>query len=79
MLIEVLIVQFKVLLKGIEKLNKAIKSSYKEQRDKAIFDSLPGAGPKFAPRLLVAFGSDRSRYSDATEIQQYAGIAPVFA
>jgi transposase len=77
MLIEVLIIQFKVLLQGIEKLNSAIKTSYKSQRDKPIFDSLPGSGAKFAPRLLVAFGSDRSRYNDASDIQKYAGIAPV--
>ena len=77
MLVEVLIVQFKVLLQGIDKLNKAIKSYYKEQKDKFIFDSLPGAGPQFAPRLLVAFGSDRTRYNEATELQKYAGIAPV--
>ena len=77
LLIEVLITQFKVLLKGIEKLNKTIKQTYNKQDDKFIFDSLPGAGPQFSPRLLVAFGSDRKRYKDASELQKYAGIAPV--
>nr|WP_024598004.1 transposase [Pseudoalteromonas sp. TAE56] len=77
MLVEVLITQFKVLLKGIEKLDKAIKSAYKAQQDKKIFDSLPGAGPQLAPRLLVPFGSNRARYNDAAELQKYAGIAPV--
>ena len=77
MLVEVLITQFKVLLKGIEKLDKAIKSAYKAQQDKKIFDSLPGAGPQLGPRLLVAFGSNRARYNDAAELQKYAGIAPV--
>lgn len=77
MLVEVLIAQFKVLLKGIEQLDKAIKLSYKMQNDKAIFDSFPGAGPQLAPRLLVAFGTNRSRYHDAAELQKYAGIAPV--
>ncbi len=77
MLIEVLIPQLKVLLQGTAKLNKAIKLAYKAQSDKAIFDSLPGAGPQLAPRLLVAFGSNRERYSDASELQKYAGIAPV--
>jgi len=76
-LVEVLITQFKVLLKGIEKLDKAIKSAYKALQDKKIFDSLPGAGPQLAPRLLVAFGSNRARYNDAAELQKYAGIAPV--
>ena len=77
LLIEVLITQFKVLLKGIEALDKSIKKSYKTQQDKAIFDSLPGAGPQLGPRLLVAFGSNRDRYVDASELQKYAGIAPV--
>jgi len=77
LLVEVLIAQFKVLLKGIESLDKVIKQAYKAQKDKVIFDSLPGAGPQLAPRLLVAFGSNRERYHDASELQKYAGIAPV--
>jgi Transposase IS116/IS110/IS902 family len=35
------------------------------------------AGPALAPRLLVAFGEQRERYSSAAEMQTYAGIAPV--
>uniref|UniRef100_UPI001FB8FD1B IS110 family transposase n=1 Tax=Psychromonas algicola TaxID=2555642 RepID=UPI001FB8FD1B len=75
LLVEVLITQFKVLLQGIEQLDIAIKFAYKAQQDKKIFDSLPGAGPRLAPRLLVAFGSNRDRYKDASELQKYAGIA----
>jgi hypothetical protein len=67
-LVEVLIKQFKVLLKVIEMLNKAIKLAYKAQHDKVIFDSFPGAGPQIAPRLLVAFGSNRDRYNEASEL-----------
>jgi len=77
LLVEVLITQFKVLLKGIKKLDKTIQQAYKTQDDKFIFDSFPGAGPQLAPRLLVAFGSNRDRYEDASELQKYAGIAPV--
>jgi transposase len=77
MLVEVFIAEFRVLLKGIKQLDKAIKSIYKTQNDKVIFDSLPGAGPQLAPRLLVAFGNNRERYHDASELQKYAGIAPV--
>lgn len=77
LLVEVLVMQLKVLLEGIERLNKTIKTSYKAQKDKVIFDSFPGAGPQLAPRLLVAFGSDRDRYNDAADLQKYAGIAPV--
>ncbi|MEH6452587.1 MAG: hypothetical protein V7782_06030 [Psychromonas sp.] len=46
MLVEVLIAQYKVLLKGIETLDSAIKASYKKQHDNVIFDSLPDAGPQ---------------------------------
>lgn len=77
LLVEVLIAQFKVLLKGIESLDKTIRLAYKSHDDKVIFDSFPGAGPQLAPRLLVAFGSNRERYEDASELQKYAGIAPV--
>jgi len=77
LLVEVLITQFKALLKGIEKLDNVIQKAYKGQDDKVIFDSLPGAGKQFSPRLLVAFGSNRDRYSDASDLQKYAGIAPV--
>jgi len=44
--------------------------------DAAIFASLPGAGPTFAPRLLAVFGSNRERWPDAASLQQYLGVAP---
>lgn len=76
LMISVLIPQLKLFIEGIETLDKAIKKQYNTLPDKVIFDSFPGAGPQLAPRLLVAFGSDRERYSTASEIQKYAGIAP---
>lgn len=76
-MIEVLIPQLKLLIASIERLDNEIKLRYKNQKDRAIFDSLPGAGPQLAPRILVAFGSNRDRYATASEIQKYAGIAPV--
>ena len=45
--------------------------------DAAIWQSFPGAGPTFAPRLCCAFGRERSRYQSAAAIQRYSGIAPV--
>jgi len=76
-MIGVLIPQFKLLISAIEKLDKEIKVLYKAQKDKPIFDSFPGAGPQIAPRILVAFGTNRERYQEASEVQKYAGIAPV--
>jgi len=76
-LIELLIPQLKVLIQSIARMDREIKQRYRQQADRKIFDSFPGAGPQLAPRLLIAFGSDRSRYDQASEIQKYAGVAPV--
>ena len=72
-----LIPQLQVIIDSITFLDKEIKHRYKNLKDSHIFDSLPGAGDKMAPRLLVAFGSDRSRYDNASELQKYVGVAPV--
>jgi transposase len=45
--------------------------------DAKLFTALPGAGQQLAPRLLVAFGEDRSRFTSAESLCRYAGIAPV--
>ena len=77
LLIECLIVQLKQLMIAIERFDVEIKAIYKPHKDRFIFDSLPGAGPQIAPRLLAAMGSNRERYNSPAEIQKYAGIAPV--
>jgi len=45
--------------------------------DADLFCNMPGAGKQLAPRLLVAFGEDRSRFTSAQALGCYAGIAPV--
>jgi transposase len=42
-----------------------------------LFSNLPGAGDALAPRLLAFFGTDRTRYNAATNVQSFSGIAPV--
>jgi len=66
-----------VLDEQIKSYELAIAAAWKEHPDREIFDSLPGAGPVLAPRLAAAFGTDRSRYHEAFELQCYSGIAPV--
>tara|TARA_B110001454_G_scaffold181240_1_gene175200 strand:+ start:467 stop:1729 length:1263 start_codon:yes stop_codon:yes gene_type:complete len=75
--VEALVPQLKALNESIATFDKAIKQYYKPQSDKAIFDSFPGAGPQLSPRLFVAFGTNRERYNEASELQKYGGIAPV--
>jgi transposase len=65
------------LVEGIAGLDHRIEEAAAAHPDFFIFDSLPGAGPVMAPRLLAAFGSQRDRYRSAGEVQSYTGIAPV--
>ena len=61
----------------IGELDKQIAEAFAAHPERALFDALPGAGPVMAPRLLVAFGTDRQRFATADEMQCYSGIAPV--
>ncbi len=67
----------RVTLNAIKQYDKAIAELAPQHPDYALFDALPGAGPSLAPRLLVAFGEQRDRFNSASELQRYAGIAPV--
>jgi transposase len=77
LLVQTLVSQLRVTLHAIEKFDTAIAQRAQRHPDFALFQALPGAGPVFASRLLVAFGEQRERYASASELQQYAGIAPV--
>ena len=77
MMVEAIVEQLRVLMRSIERMDKEIRTRYTSMADKFIFDSLPGAGAQMSPRLFVAFGADRDRYNNASEVQKYGGIAPV--
>ena len=65
------------LLEGIANLDRKIEEAAGAHPDFFIFESLPGAGAAWAPRLLAALGSQRDRYESADEVQKHSGIAPV--
>jgi transposase len=65
------------LNESIREYDRQIEQLAKAHPDFAIFNSLPGAGDVLVPRLIAAFGTQRDRYANAAEIQQYTGIAPV--
>lgn len=76
-LVQALIGQLRATHQAIDTFDKAIADCAERHPDFVLFESLPGAGEVFAPRLLVAFGEQRQRYRCAAELQRYAGIAPV--
>jgi hypothetical protein len=77
LLVSALVPQVQVVLDSIKQFDAAITELCAQHEDAALFRSLPGAGPQYAPRLLVAFGEDRARSARAADLLQYAGIAPV--
>jgi transposase len=77
LLVQALVAQLRVTLQAIADFDTAIAQRAQSHPDFSLFQALPGAGPVFAPRLLVAFGEQRERYASAAELQKYAGIAPV--
>jgi transposase len=77
LLVQALIAQLHATLQAIAAFDTAIAQRAQRHPDFSLFQALPGAGPVFAPRLLVAFGEQRDRYTAAADLQKYAGIAPV--
>jgi transposase len=72
-----LVAQLRQFHEIINEFDRKIRELFKSHPDHFLFETLPGAGEKLAPRLLSLFGSDRSRWTDATDLQKYSGIAPV--
>ncbi|MCH7538565.1 MAG: IS110 family transposase [Proteobacteria bacterium] len=72
-----LVAQLEVALESIRIYDDEIAALAPQHPDYDLFRALPGAGPLLAPRLLVAFGEQRERFTSAAELQKYAGIAPV--
>jgi transposase len=72
-----LVAQLRALLVGIGDFDTEIARVFKKHPDAFIFESLPGAGPTFAPRLLCALGTQRDRFASVGALQMYLGIAPV--
>jgi len=55
----------------------AIEKLFAEHPDSSLFGSLPGAGPKLAPRLLAEMGDKRDRFRGPQSLQCHAGTAPI--
>lgn len=72
-----LVEQIAVLTRHISEYEKTIEQEYAQHPDKALYDTLPGAGPTLAPRLAAVMGEDRSAYADAQALQSRSGVAPI--
>ena len=61
----------------IAEYEQRIERVFDAHPEAKLFSGLPGAGPVMAPRLLAFFGTDRSRFAAALNVQSFTGIAPV--
>lgn len=77
LMVQALIPQLRALIGSIADFDRKIAEVFRKHPDRLIFESFPGAGAALAPRLSAAFGADRDRFQDATEVQELSGIAPV--
>ena len=66
----------RVLEQQIGAYRAEIEKLFTQHPDHDLFGSLPGAGPKIAPRLLGEIGSERARF-DTSALQCLAGTAPI--
>jgi len=69
--------QLHTLQDQIDAYRAEIEKLFAAHPDHDLFGSLPGAGPKIAPRLLSEIGADRMRFADPSSLQCLAGTAPV--
>jgi transposase len=69
--------QLQLVQQGVTEFDRQMAAAYAAHPDRMIFASLPGAGPVLGPRLLASMGSQRERFTAATKLQHYTGIAPV--
>jgi transposase len=61
----------------LARYEQQIAQLFAQHADFALWDSFPGAGAALAPRLAVAWGTQRERFKDAQAMASYSGIAPV--
>ena len=61
----------------INKYDQRIEQVFQAHPEAKLYTDLPGAGPVMAPRLCAFFGTDRSRYESAHNVNSFTGVAPV--
>lgn len=72
-----LVKMLRVLDMQLETYRARIEECFGSHPDHNLFGSLPGTGPKLAPRLLAEIGDQRTRFVTAEGLQAYAGTAPL--
>jgi transposase len=72
-----IVAQLAPLADAIKDYDTEIQRLFTAHSDSLLFQSLPGAGKRLAPRLLAEWGDDRSRYASHESVGALAGTSPV--
>lgn len=72
-----LVRQLLPVIEDIKSYDKEIRTLFLKHPDHEVWQSLPRAAKRLAPRMLAEWGDDRARYTDAQSVQELAGTAPV--
>ncbi len=68
MMVKALLGQLRSLLESLRQFEQHIEQLFELMPDAELFAALPGAGDNLAPRLLLAFGEERTRFSSAQDL-----------
>jgi hypothetical protein len=77
LLVVTLAKQLRTLQAALKSYRKQIEPLFDQIENKDVFASLPGAGPKLAPRLASLFGQHPECIESADVVQKLSGTAPV--
>jgi transposase len=72
-----LVPSLQLLIERIAHYSKLITSFFEQQQEHELFESLPAAGKRLGPRLLVGLTAFEATTFEAKHAQQIAGTAPV--
>jgi transposase len=75
--VRALVRELRSLHQSIGEYDKRLAELSVTHPDAGIFSSVPGAGPCLLPRLIAAFGTDRTRWENPDSIATFSGVAPV--
>jgi transposase len=75
--VKILVKDLKQLMQNIEEFDTRIEELMQQHPDRQFYESLPGVGPVFKARLAADMGMNRERFTQAKEMQQFVGTAPV--
>ena len=76
-IVQGLVARMETLHTNIAELDRQLAELLAEHPDGPVFSSLPGCGKVLAPRMIAAFGTQRDRFEDASQMQCHSGIAPL--